>query len=791
MKIDPNDPRLTAYALGELDAVERAKVEALLKDDESARREVETIRRAASMVADELQSEPCPRLSPEQLAVINNRFAIHGEETRPFPWWQIFGWATALGAAAVIAMMMVPALNRTREKPRGFVPQEVKLEPQSADAVAYHKTKSASAPMGQPAQPLQLSQPAAPPERDWESSRRTMALPAKSVGITVRQKSGTYTYNNPQTPTPADVAGSQVVMNDDKVRPFELGGRAPDTVTGSTDGNRTYWSDGQQAQSADAGLRRGEEASATQAGEGLIIYRGTEARSLPLQDESDARPHGSSGIMLSNGDVYRMRQSPAPPSTESAESYTHPVENSFVAVAQNPLSTFSLDVDTASYANLRRFLNQGTLPPRDAVRIEEMLNYFPYDYPAPRRGDPFSLYVEMAECPWNSAHRLALIALRAGDVAPRKVQPMNLVFLIDVSGSMADQNKLPLVKQSLRLLVEQLTARDRVAIVVYAGDSRVALPSTPGNEKETILEVIDSLEASGSTNGGAGIQSAYREATSHFIGGGVNRVILCTDGDFNVGITDQNQLVRLIQQQAQSGVFLSILGVGMGNLKDSTMQKLADKGNGNYAYIDTLDEAHKALVEQMHGTLVTVAKDTKVQIEFNPTRVQAYRLIGYEKRMLRAQDFNNDRKDAGEVGAGHTVTALYEIVPAGAPAIPGVDALKYQPRSERGDFTDELMTVKLRYKEPEASTSRLLTASVRDQHNSWRGTSSDFRFAASVAAFGLVLRDSPYKGAANLDLVRQLAEGARGRDPNGYRGEFISLVNQAHSLRGNVVPDDP
>jgi Ca-activated chloride channel family protein len=411
-----------------------------------------------------------------------------------------------------------------------------------------------------------------------------------------------------------------------------------------------------------------------------------------------------------------------------------------------------------------------------------MLNYFSYDYPAPKRNEPFSLYVEMAACPWNSAHRLALVGLKAKDVAPRKAQPMNLVFLIDVSGSMQPENKLPLIKQGLRLLVEQLTARDHVAIVVYADNSRVVLRSTRGDDHETILAAIENLEAGGSTNGGEGIQSAYREASGNFIEGGVNRVILCTDGDFNVGITDQNSLVRLIQQQAKSGVFLSVLGFGMGNLKDSTMQKLADKGNGNYAYVDDLDEAQKVLVEQMRSTLVTVAKDAKLQIEFNPALVQSYRLIGYEKRMLRPQDFNNDRKDAGEVGAGHTTTALYEIIPASESlTAPGVDPLKYQP-SPRAAGNEELMTVKLRYKEPEASTSKLLNASVKDTRVSWRGTSSDFRFAAAVATFGMVLRDSPYKGNSDYNLVLQLANGARSRDDNGYRSEFINLVAKARSL---------
>lgn len=768
MKIDPHDPRLTAYALGELDDAERADLEALLQGDETARREVETIRRAATVLTDKLQSEPCPRLNPGQVAEIEKRFRRSDENAPAIPWMRILGWGIGLaGTAAILAALMLPALNRATMKSRRFVSQEVRLEPQ----------------------------PPGTTESDLQFSRVGTAPQSKPVGVPAA--------------LPSPMTKDQLAMNNIAVQlSGSAGNEAGDvSVSGGTEQpnngamqNRYYRSRSPEGRPTD----------------GIMIYRGTEVRTMALDDLKTPevlvqqpkpmrqmsrvdKANNTAGNLAYNDEHVGWQDKPLSrveiywtSSSPNAESYPHSIENSFLAVTQNPLSTFSLDVDTASYANIRRFLNQGTLPPRDAVRIEEMLNYFPYDYPAPRRGEPFSLYVEMAECPWNPAHRLALVALKAKDIAPRKAQPMNLVFLIDVSGSMADANKLPLVKQALRLLVEQLSARDRVAIVVYAGDSRVALPSTSGDDKEAILEVIDNLEANGSTNGGAGIQSAYREATAHFIEGGVNRVILCTDGDFNVGITDPNQLVRLIQQQMKSGVFLSVFGFGMGNLKDSTMQKLADKGNGNYAYIDTLDEAHKALVEQMHSTLVTVAKDAKVQIEFNPGLVQAYRLIGYEKRMLRAQDFNNDRKDAGEVGAGHTVTALYEIVPAGAPVTPGVDPLKYQSQpSPRTAFGDEMMTVKLRCKDPESSSSQLLTAPVRDQGTSWRGTSDNFRFAASVAAFGMVLRNSPYKGAANFDLVLQLAEGARGRDANGYRGEFISLINQAYALRGNVVPADP
>ena len=361
--------------------------------------------------------------------------------------------------------------------------------------------------------------------------------------------------------------------------------------------------------------------------------------------------------------------------------YDHIVENPFLDAKSNPLSTFSIDVDTASYSNIRRFINEGSLPPKDAVRVEEMINYFAYDYAQPADEKPFAVHVDLASCPWEPSHRLVRIGLKGREIATDKRGASNLVFLLDVSGSMEPTERLPLVKQAMRLLVEKLTENDRVAIVVYAGASGVALPSTNGAHKEQILQALENLEAGGSTNGAEGIQLAYRIATDNFIKGGVNRVILATDGDFNVGVTNQGDLIRLIEEKAKTGVFLSVLGVGTDNLKDSTMQKLADKGNGNYAYLDSLDEARKVLVQQMNGTLVTIAKDVKIQVEFNPARVASYRLIGYEKRMLRKEDFNNDKVDAGEIGVGHTVTALYEVVPVGvsgnpAASFPPVDTLK-------------------------------------------------------------------------------------------------------------------
>lgn len=469
----------------------------------------------------------------------------------------------------------------------------------------------------------------------------------------------------------------------------------------------------------------------------------------------------------------------------NTEAYDRIDENAFHSAAADPLSTFSIDVDTASYANVRRFLNSGALPPPDAVRIEELINYFRFEYPRPSKEQPFSVTTEIAACPWNPEHTLALIGLQARPLDADNVPARNLVFLLDVSGSMEPPDKLPLVRTAMRMLVDTLTPRDRIAIVVYAGASGVVLPSTSGGDKEKIHEAIARLQAGGSTNGGEGIQLAYRIAEAQFARGGINRVILATDGDFNVGVTNQGDLTRLIEQKRASGIFLSVLGVGTGNIKDSTMEKLADRGNGNYAYLDSLHEARKVLIKEAGATLVTVAKDVKIQVEFNPANVSAYRLIGYENRMLRKEDFNDDRKDAGEIGAGHTVTALYEIVPAGVKMdLPKVDPLKYQRGSqrvaERTDFMrDELMTVKLRYKAPDGDQSRLITVPVKNRAGE---LAANVGFAAAVAEFGMLLRHSEYGGRASHADAAALARRFRGTDPDGYRAEFVKLVELAEAL---------
>ena len=503
---------------------------------------------------------------------------------------------------------------------------------------------------------------------------------------------------------------------------------------------------------------------------------GVQVRSqMPNQVAADKkiRLRGENSLGNTNADFER-------------EGYDYILENAFLKVKDNPLSTFSIDVDAASYSNIRRFLTSGQLPPAGAVRIEEMINYFKYDYPQPKNNDPFSVNTEISSCPWNPAHRLALVGLQGKIIPTDNLPSSNIVFLIDVSGSMSDINKLPLLKQSLKLLVDQLREKDKVSLVVYAGNAGLVLPATNGLQKNKIKEAIDLLESGGSTAGGAGIELAYKTATDNFIKGGNNRVILCTDGDFNVGLSSDDALENIIEKKRASGVFLTVLGFGMGNYQDAKMQKLADKGNGNHAYIDQLSEAKKVLVSEFGGTLFTIAKDVKLQIEFNPAIVQGYRLIGYENRMLEKEDFNNDKKDAGDLGSGHTVTALYEIIPTGSPStfLQQVDTLKYQTAEKfsASAFGKELMTLKMRYKQPDDTTSKLMTVAVLDLQKQIQFTSANFRFAAAVAEFGMLLRNSTFKQQASYTDVISMATNAVGVDQEGYRKEFLKLVQNANSM---------
>ncbi|WP_228723282.1 vWA domain-containing protein [Desulfosediminicola flagellatus] len=473
----------------------------------------------------------------------------------------------------------------------------------------------------------------------------------------------------------------------------------------------------------------------------------------------------------------------APPiPAHNTESYTPLEENVFINANNDPLSTFSIDVDTASYANIRRFINSGSLPPVGAIRIEEMVNYFNYEYPQPEDG-PFSLTAELGPAPWNSSHKLVKIGLQAKKIDARELPPSNLVFLIDVSGSMNSANKLPLLKQSMLMLVDELTAKDRVSIVVYAGADRIVLQPTAGDKKEEIRAAIHNLTSGGSTHGSSGIITAYALAEQVLMPQGNNRVILASDGDFNVGTTSRGELRKLITEKRETGVFLTVLGFGMGNYHDDTMEILADSGNGNYGYIDSLLEAKKVLIKERASTLFALAKDVKIQVEFNPAIVGAYRLIGYENRMLADEDFKDDKKDAGEIGLGHAVTALYEIIPAGSPDIPEVDELKYRKVQSVSTDSFEIMTLKLRYKPIGLEISQLQTITVHDSANSLSATSDDFRFASSVAGFGMVLKKSPYIHDLDLNELIDIAKNSKGRDEDGYRAEFIRLLEMAQLIK--------
>jgi len=473
--------------------------------------------------------------------------------------------------------------------------------------------------------------------------------------------------------------------------------------------------------------------------------------------------------------------------TENSESYASLFENEYQNPFSEPLSTFSIDVDNASYTNTRRMLQANTLPPKDAVRIEEFVNYFDYKYPAPSAQDPFSITLEMASSPWNKETKIVSIGLKGKDIERKELPKSNLVFLIDVSGSMQVENKLPLVKQALNLLIDQLRPEDNIAIVTYAGAAGLALGSTPCSKKDKIKAVIDRLEAGGSTAGGQGIELAYKIAKESMVVDGNNRIILVTDGDFNVGVSSDGELKGIIEEKRKDGIYLTVCGFGMGNYKDSKMETLADYGNGNYYYIDAFNEAKKVFSTGLTGTLYTIAKDVKIQVEFNPKFVKAYRLIGYENRKLANQDFENDAKDAGELGAGHTVTAMYEIIPVGSSAtVPGFTELKYQEsKNELKDYGDELLTVKMRYKNPADTTSKLILKTLNYSNTSYELASNNFKYACGVVMFGMLLRDSKFKAEASYEKAEDLLEGSKQEDVNGYKAELMTLIEKAQSLTLN------
>lgn len=690
MPLERDDPKLTAYALGELDPSERAGVRDAIAGDRGLREQVEEIQAAARMLTQALAAEPRTEPGIElsemlPLKASSARKPVAGLRKR-----LVIGGAVAAAACVFLAFALIPAPDLANHQARSREGVAALRGGEHVDGWEGYMKQQAERSAA---------------EAEFGIDSNAMHSPAETGRANLGSLRESFRNTHPET------------------RSYEAFEFAP------------------------------------------VEQRIKQRRPI-------------------DGTVFEAEN--------SGEAYASIRDNEFLSVKKAPLSTFSIDVDTAAYANIRRFLNEGTRPPKDAVRIEEMINYFPYEDPQPRGDDPFSINVEIAQCPWKLDHRLVRIGLKGKDIAWENVPPSNLVFLIDVSGSMDQPNKLPLVRSALRMLVEKLRDKDRVAIVVYAGSEGLALAPTPCSNKRAIIAAIESLTPGGSTNGSGGIQLAYDMARSAYIDGGNNRVILATDGDFNVGITDPQELTRLIEAKAKSGVFLSVLGFGMGNLKDATLEQLADKGNGNYSYIDTLSEARKVLVEQMAGTLATIAKDVKIQAEFNPARVKAYRLIGYENRLLRARDFNDDSKDAGEIGAGHTVTALYEVIPAGSSEeVGGVDPLKYQSNAkpqaaeaeeQAGVASRETLTVKLRFKPPAEATSKLIERGVVDAGKTYSEAAPNLQFAAAVAAFGMILRDSPHKGSASLEGVIELARAASQHDPGGHRKEFVELVEKARAL---------
>ncbi len=728
--ISQDDPRLTAYALNEMAPAEQAQFEQLLQQDAAARQVVEEIRATAGFLTDALEREPMVPAAPEAAPKAS------GGKVLRFPQ---FYYAVSGLAAACFALFFVY-----------WQQGEPGLERKNYTAVTLSP-------------PVQMAG-AAQGKGDAKE-----VVSAQSAAMTAR----------------ASIAQDEISVSETRAQAETLSGAAE-------------FAHKKEMERRAVGLMKMKASPAP--APMAVLGGGLDARS---ENDASGRVQTSASALIANR--------PAAPDFNT-EAYRYRKDSDYLRVADQPLSTFAVDVDTAAYANVRRFLTQGQRPPADAVRIEELVNYFPYAYQPPTGNAPFATSLEVAAAPWAPEHRLVRIGLKGREVNEAARPAASLVFLLDVSGSMNEPNKLPLVKQSLRLMVEKLRPDDRVAIAVYAGASGLALPSTRVANKAAIMDAIERLQAEGSTNGAMGIELAYDLAQANFITGGVNRVILATDGDFNVGVTSEGELVRLVTEKAKSGVFLTVLGFGMGNLKDSPLEQLADTGNGNYAYIDSWAEAKKTLVEQAGGTLVTIAKDVKIQVEFNPLEVSAYRLIGYENRLLAKEDFNNDRIDAGEIGAGHAVTALYEVVPTGValpPETGGVDALKYQktaasaaplprravpgvgPQSSGAEAKDlsgpdarqtELLTVKIRYKEPTGDVSAKLDFPLRDTGKRFEEASQDFKFAAAVASFGMLLRDSPHKGTATLAQVTEWGRAGLGQDAGGYRNEFIALVERAAQI---------
>lgn len=753
-----DDPQLTAYALGELSGDERASVEARLRHDARARAMVDEIRATAERLAAAFAAEASEEAV--KLPVVADPY-VRPRKGRVLRFPEVYYLVGGLAAACFAVVVALQEDHPAPEAPAKKTYQEIVFAPQSLTLPQADTPEVLETLPGQEA------------ETNVEfASQAAVSGPAVSPGPT--EASGLGHVFSAELPKMELTAEKLAIENQAQAMRDKLGGVAT---------------------------------LATESWGAPVARRPQTGQSLALRAELDAVRNSENGAgVLPRYAMFPTRgrgyagtaMLAAPQSGEVAhntESYAYRPDSEFVSVEQNPFSTFSADVDTASYTNVRRYLEAGRRPPVDAVRIEELVNYFPYRYAAPERektdeaAPPFAASLEVAEAPWAPAHRLVRIGLKSREVPMTERGVANLVFLIDVSGSMDAPNKLPLVKESLRLLLEQMRPDDRVAIVTYAGTSGLTLPSTRVEQRHEIVNAVEALQPGGSTNGAMGIQLAYDIAKANFVEGGINRVILCTDGDFNVGVTSEGELVRLIQEKAKSQVFLTVLGFGMGNLNDATLQQIANRGNGSYGYVDSRREAEKLLVAQVSGTLVPVAKDVKLQVEFNAAQVERYRLIGYEKRALAKEDFTKDQVDAGEIGAGHTVTALYEIVPFD-PATPKAPAdveerryVSFAAGAPKEEVAHELLAVKVRYKAPDGTESRKLEFPLTDSGAAFADASDDFKFAAAVASFGMLLRDSAHKGVATYASVAQWAQSGAAFDPGGYRAEFVELVRRAEALQ--------
>ena len=735
MKLLPEDPRLTAYALGEIeDQQERSAIKSAVAQSTELQQAVAAIRDMSELLTKGFAAEPIPELSEFEKARMGEPTATRerSEGSRILSWPVL----SSVAAVLIIAFVVLPQRSALKED---FAYQ---AEPRKED----------------------FADQKLPIESLISKFQIAKENPALDVEIAAKMLIESSPFQSIARP---DLESNEFVESARSVTTLRVA----------------------EKQMASPVLIRKRVVLAKEADSDVLL------EPLESGNSMDYSAPAPPAMMLADNGMRAPNQARELPATFNTEKYAPIEESGFRSPLVAALSTFSIDVDTASYANVRRFLNQGQLPPADALRIEEMINYFPYADAAPTKsldegGAPFAVHMAQTIAPWNESHHLLRVALKGYEMPWEERPSSNLVFLLDVSGSMNNANKLPLVKEAMDLLVRRLDGRDRVAVVVYAGASGLALPSTTANNYDTIQHAMDKLKAGGSTNGGAGIQLAYKVAREHFIDGGNNRVILCTDGDFNIGQTNSGDLTDIAEAAADEGISLTILGFGMGNYKDDLLEELSNKGKGSYAYVDSSAEARKVFLEDLTGNLFKIAKDVKIQVEFNPAQVNSYRLIGYENRRLKAEDFNNDKKKAGDIGPGHTVVALYEIIPATVDSdVPSVDALRYQQSVEAKSAPGEVATVKLRYKQPDADVSKLITRTVSsDELVRFDATHEDVRFSAIVAAFGMRLAESEYLNGLSYDAIESIAASALGIDPGGHRSEFVGLVRRARELSPAEAP---